>query len=141
MAVNLKANNDGTSGSIQVNGTDVVTFNTAGLTAGVVNPSFSGSITESIYALGTSGTIALNPANGSIQTCAAAGTITFTDSLSSGQAISLRLSNGASYTINWPTVTWITYSGNAAPTLTALDTFVFWKISTTLYGAYVGSGA
>ena len=101
---------------------------------------FGSSVTETVYTLGTSGTLALNPANGTIQTCAAAGNITFTDSLASGQSISLRLTNGASYTINWPTINWVTSAGNAAPTLTANDTVVFWKISTTLYGAYVGSG-
>ena len=31
------------------------------------------------------------------------------------------------------------YDGNVAPTLTAKDTLVFWKVSTTLYGAYTGS--
>jgi len=105
------------------------------------NVTFKNAITETVYTLGTSGSIALNPANGTIQTCAAAGTVTFTDSLSSGQSISLRLTSGSSYTINWPTITWVTSAGNTAPTLTANDTLVFWKISTTLYGAYVGSGA
>ena len=105
------------------------------------NVTFKNAITETVATLGTSGTIALNPASGTIQTCAAAGTITFTDSLSSGQSISLRLTSGSSFTINWPTITWVTSAGNVAPTLTANDTLVFWKISTTLYGAYVGSGA
>lgn len=98
-----------------------------------------GSITEEIVALGTSGSIALNPANGTIQTCALTGNPTFTDSLSAGQSIVLMLTNGASYTVTWPTITWVTSGGNTAPTLTAADTLVFWKISTTLYGAYAGS--
>jgi hypothetical protein len=33
----------------------------------------------------------------------------------------------------------VTATGNTAPTLTANDTLVLWKVSTTLYGAYVGS--
>jgi hypothetical protein len=97
--------------------------------------------TETVYALGTSGSLALNPANGSIQTCALSGNPTFTDSLASGQSIVLMLTNGASYTVTYPTMTWVTSAGNAAPTLTAADTLVFWKISTTLYGAVVGSYA
>ena len=105
----------------------------------VTNIVFDGSLTEEVYTLGTSGSIALNPANGTIQTCAAAGNITFTDSLSAGQSLTLMLTGGASYTITWPTTTWVTASGNAAPTLTAADTVVFWKVSTTLYAAYVGS--
>lgn len=98
-----------------------------------------GSITEEIVALGTSGSIALNPANGTIQTCALTGNPTFTDSLSAGQSIVLMLTNGATYTVTFPTITWVTSGGNTAPTLTAADTLVFWKISTTLYGAYAGS--
>lgn len=100
-----------------------------------------GSYTETVYTLGTSGSIALNPANGTIQTCAAAGTVTFTDSLSAGQSIVLMLTGGVANTINWPTTTWISSSGNVAPTLTASSSLVFWKVSTTLYGAYVGSYA
>lgn len=97
--------------------------------------------TEKVATLATSGTIALNPATGTTLSCAAAGTVTFTDSLSSGQSISLLLTNGSSYTINWPTTTWVTAAGNTAPTLSASNTLVFWKISTTLYGALVGKSA
>jgi len=96
-------------------------------------------IKETTYTLGTSGSIALNPSNGSIQSSVLAGAPTFTDSLEAGQTIVLMLENGASYTVTWPTITWVTSAGNAAPTLTAKDTLVFWKVSTTLYGAYVGS--
>lgn len=97
--------------------------------------------TEKVATLATSGTIALNPSTGTTLSCAAAGTITFTDSLSSGQSISLLLTNGSSYTINWPTTTWVTAAGNTAPTLSANNTLVFWKISSTLYGALVGKSA
>ena len=97
--------------------------------------------TEKVATLATSGTIALNPSTGTILSCAAAGTVTFTDSLSSGQSISLLLTNGSSYTINWPTITWVTAAGNTAPTLSASNTLVFWKISSTLYGALVGKSA
>lgn len=100
-----------------------------------------GSYTEEVYALGTSGSLALDPANGTVQTCALTGNPTFTDSLSAGQSVVLMLTNGASYTVTWPTMTWVTSGGNVAPTLTAADTLVLWKISTTLYGAVVGSYA
>lgn len=97
---------------------------------------FNKGIAETIYAL--SGT-ALDPANGTIQTKTLSANTTFTDSLSAGESMVLMLDAGASYTVTWPTMTWVTSAGNAAPTLTANDTLVFWKISTTLYGAYVGS--
>ena len=92
--------------------------------------------TDTVYAL--SGT-ALDPANGGIQTKTLAANTTFTDSLASGESLVLQLEAGASYTVTWPTMTWVTSSGNTAPTLTAKDTLVFWKVSTTLYGAYTGS--
>lgn len=97
---------------------------------------FNKGVAETIYAL--SGT-ALDPANGTIQTKTLGANTTFTDSLSAGESMVLMLDAGASYTVTWPTMTWVTSAGNAAPTLTANDTLVFWKISTTLYGAYVGS--
>ena len=96
---------------------------------------------ETVYTLGTSGSIALDPANGSIQVCVATGAPTFTDSLEAGQTVVLHLENGDTYAPTWPTVTWTTSAGDVAPTVTNKDVFVFWKISTTLYAAYVGSYA
>jgi hypothetical protein len=93
-------------------------------------------IRDTVYAL--SGT-AFDATNGAIQTKTLAAIVTFTDSLTSGDAIVLMLEGGATYAVTWPTTTWVTSGGNAAPTLTAKDTLVFWKISTTLYGAYTGS--
>lgn len=93
---------------------------------------------ETAYSLtGTS----IDPANGSIQYKTVAANTTFTEALEEGQMVVFLLNAGASYTITWPTTTWVTSSGNSAPTLTANDTIVFWKVSTTLYGAYVGSYA
>jgi len=98
-----------------------------------------GELKETVFTLATSGTVALDPANGSIQTSATSGAITFTDSLEAGQTVVLHITGGDSNTITWPTTTWVTSGGNVAPTSTASDVFVFWKISTTLYGAYVGN--
>ena len=92
--------------------------------------------TETVYAL--TGT-ALDAGNGGIQTKTLAANTTFTDSLASGESITLQLEAGASYTVTWPTMQWVTSGGNVAPTLTAKDTLVFWKVSSTLYGAYTGS--
>ena len=98
-----------------------------------------GELKETTFTLGTTGSIALDPANGSIQSSVLTGDPTFTDSLEAGQTIVLMLEGGDTYTVTWPTITWVTSDGNAAPPLTANDTLVFWKVSTTLYGAYVGS--
>ena len=93
-------------------------------------------IRDTVYAL--SG-VAFDATNGSVQTKTLSANTTFTDSLSSGDAIVLQLEAGASYTVTWPTMTWVTSGGNVAPTLTAKDTLVFWKVSSVLYGAYTGS--
>ena len=93
-------------------------------------------VRDTVYSL--TGT-AFDATNGAVQTKTLAANTTFTDSLSSGDAIVLQLEAGASYTVTWPTMTWVTSGGNVAPTLTAKDTLVFWKVSTTLYGAYTGS--
>ena len=106
------------------------------LTATSTNTLTNKTIRDTVYSL--TGT-AFDATNGAIQTKTLSGNTTFTDSLSSGDAIVLQLEAGASYTVTWPTMTWVTSGGNVAPTLTAKDTLVFWKVSTTLYGAYTGS--
>lgn len=83
----------------------------------------------------------LDPDAGSVQIKTLSANTTFTESLEDGQSLVLHLINGASYTVTWPTITWVTSAGNTAPTLTANDVLVFWQLSTTLYGAYVGSAA
>lgn len=123
------------SGEAVTTPTNTQTLSNKTLSSVVINDGY----TEEVYALGTSGSVALNPANGSIQTSAVAGNITFTDSLSAGQSIVLMLSGGSTYTVTWPTLTWVSVSGNVAPTLTASDVLVFWKIGSTLYGTYTGS--
>ena len=106
------------------------------ITGAVLNDGY----TEEVFALGTTGSLALDPANGTVQTCALTGDPTFTDSLATGQSIVVMLTNGSSYTVTYPAMTWVKSGGSAAPTLTANDVLVFWKVGSTLYGAYVGTG-
>ena len=93
-------------------------------------------VRDIVYPL--SGT-ALSAGNGGIQTKTLSANTEFTDSMYSGDSMVLQLEAGASYTVTWPAMTWVTGGGNVAPTLTAKDTLVFWKVSSTLYGAYTGS--
>jgi hypothetical protein len=109
------------------------TFTT--VTASVVDSIY---YNEGVYNL--TGT-AINPANGSIQYKTLAANTTFTESLADGDSVTLRISGGATYTVTWPTMTWVTSAGNTAPTLTAGDVVVLWQEGTTVYGAYVGSYA
>jgi hypothetical protein len=99
---------------------------------------FSNAVVETVFSL--TGT-ALDPNNGTVQTKTISGNTTFTDSLSSGESMSLHLTSASSYTITWPTIKWVTGTGNNAPTLTAADTVVLFKISSVLYGVWIGSSA
>ena len=101
-----------------------------------------GGVVENTTTVTYASSIALSYTNGSIQTVTLTGNVTFTDSLNDGEAVVLHLNAGASYTVTWTAVTkWVTSSGNVAPTLTANDTVVIWKIGTTVYAAYAGSYA
>ena len=97
------------------------------------NPSITGSITEQVYNLtGTE----INPANGTIQYKTVSANTTFTETLTSGQSVLLRLIGASNYTITFPTIAWV---GAAAPILTANCAIVLWKEQSTLYGSFVGT--
>lgn len=107
----------------------------------LTDPIITGTIVEDVYDI--SGTTpALDPSNGSIQTWTLTANSTPTDSLSSGEAITLMIDDGTAYTITWPTMTWVNNAGSA-PTLatTGYTVIALWKVSTTLYGALVGDGS
>ena len=87
-----------------------------------------------------SGTV-IDPANGGTQLVVLTANTTFTESLQSGDAIVLQIENGTTYTVTWPTIVWTGVNGNTAPTLTAKDALVLWKVSNTLYAATIGSYA
>lgn len=103
----------------------------------LTNKTFTG-YTETVYAL--SGT-AIDPANGTIQTKTLGGSTTFTESLADGQSVVLMI-NPSTYTVTWPTMTWINTAGSgSAPTLEAstMNVVVMWQAGGTLYGNWVGS--
>lgn len=111
----------------------------AAITAlGLTNPQFVGTPVEDVYTLsGTS--VALEPDNGSMQTHTLTANTTYTDAFTSGQSILLTIT-AASYTVTWPTISWVNNNGLAPVLSTTDDTvIVVWKISGTLYGALVGN--
>ena len=99
----------------------------------------TGGILEQVFVL-TGTAPALDPANGTIQTWTLSGASTPTDSLSSGESLTLMIDDGADYTITWPTMQW---AGGAAPTLavTGYSVVAIWKVGAALYGASVGDMA
>jgi hypothetical protein len=135
-----------TATTAEINYNDVTTLGTTEASKVVTadangDVSFANGIAENVYAL--SGTTpALDPTNGTIQTWTLSGNSTPTDSLNSGESITLMIDDGTSYTITWPTITWVNNLG-IAPTLatSGYTTIIIWKVSTTLYGALVGDRA
>lgn len=95
----------------------------------LVDATFQGSITEETFTLTGSD---LDPTNGTIQTKTATGNITFTDSLSDGQSLTLRLIDGDLHTIVFPAAVWL---GGAAPSgFTGDDMYEFIKTGGDLIG-------
>ena len=97
------------------------------------NADLTGSVTGQVSAM--SG-IVLDPGNGTIQTKIVTGNVAFSDGLSSGQSMTLILEGAGSYTVTWPNATWAT---GAAPTLTARDVVVLFKVGAELMCSYTGS--
>jgi hypothetical protein len=85
---------------------------------------------ETVYNL--TGTV-IDPANGTIQWKILSANTTFTESLTTGQSLTLSIDDGTAYTITWPTITWI---GGVAPVLptTGWKVVTIWKTGATLYG-------
>lgn len=142
-AAELNTLDGATVTTAEINYNDITTLGTSEASKAVTadangDVKFSNAIVETVYDLTGN---ALDPNNGTVQTKTISANTTFTDSLSAGESMSLHLTSASSYTITWPTITWITGNGNAAPTLTAADTVVLFKISTTLYGIWIGSSA
>lgn len=102
----------------------------------VSNVTVLGSIDEEVYTLTDS---ILDPKRGTIQSRTLTGTTSFTDSFSSGESMILMLYGGDAYTVNWPGVSWVSSTGNSAPTLAANSVVVLWKVGTPLFAAYAGS--
>ena len=102
----------------------------------------SGGVVDTTTTVSYASSISLSYTNGAIQTVTLTGDVTFTDGLADGEAIVLMLNAGASHNVTWTVVDyWVSSGGNAAPTLTAKDTIVLWKIGTDVYAAYAGSFA
>lgn len=81
----------------------------------------------------------ISAANGSIQYKTLAGNTTFTESLTDGQSVTLML-NPSTFSVTWPTATWIGSSASAAPTLVAsvYNCITFFQMNGTLYAKYEG---
>lgn len=101
---------------------------------------------ETVFTITDGAAFEVNPANGGIQliTLGANRTPKAT-SFAAGQSVTLMIDDGTAYTITWTDTTWgpsgVAWVGGSAPTLatTGYTIIEFWKISSQVYGALVGS--
>jgi hypothetical protein len=127
---------------ITVNGTGTIGTNvTMSGNTSVTNIVTSGFIKENVYTITDSGSVDINPTNGTVQlwTLGASRTPTAASFLA-GQSVTLMIDDGAAYTITWTSlpVTWV---GGSAPTLatSGYNIIGLWKVASTIYGIYIGS--
>lgn len=107
----------------------------------ITNLIFDGAYTEDIFTITDGASVDLDPANGTIQLWTlGASRIPTATNFTAGESMTLMVNDGTAYSITWPSVTWV---GGSAPTLatTGYTVIELWKVSTTLYGALVGSVA
>ena len=77
----------------------------------------------------------IDAANGDVQTKTLASSVTFTESMVSGDSIELLIDDGTAFTVTWPTITWTSDSG-VAPTLqtSGYTRIILEKVASTLFG-------
>lgn len=112
------------------------TINTGTLNSPTINtPTIKAPVMDT-EAVSWSGTAALNPANGSLQTVTLTGNVaTVNDDMADGECIILEIDDGAAYTITWPTITWLSGNGTAPTLQTTNKTIItIFKSGSTLYG-------
>ncbi len=123
-------------------GTLVGTTDTQTLTnKTLTDPIITGSITEDVFTITDAAGFAIDPTNGSIQLVTLGANRTPTQAnWGSGESVTLMIDDGTARTITWTTIG-VTWVGGSAPTLatTGYTIIELWKVSTTIYGVFVGS--
>jgi len=130
------------SGDVTLNGTQTLTNKT------LTDPAIIGTILEDVYTISDGAAFEVDPGNGSIQliTLGANRTPKATN-FAAGESITLMVDDGTARTLTWTDATWgtggVKWTGGSAPTLATSGYTViqFWKVSTQIYGAYVGDVA
>jgi hypothetical protein len=140
----------GTAATVTVPSGDLVgTSATQTLTAKTLtDPAIIGTILEDVFTITDGAAFEVDPGDGSIQliTLGASRTPKATN-FAAGESITLMVDDGTAYTITWTDATWgtggVIWKGGTAPTLatTGYSVIQFWKVSTQVYGAYVGDVA
>jgi hypothetical protein len=141
---NAQATAADVNGEVTIGDTGITKFRIPGLAGFQIDDNgtidLPGAIDENVYTITDGASVDLDPDNGMIQTWTLGANRTATESLLAGQSMMLMVADGTSYTLTFPTMTWI---GGSAPTLatsgyTVIELF---KVGSTLYGAKVGDVA
>jgi len=117
----------------------------------LTNPAIIGTIKEDIYVIPDGAAFEVAPASGSVQliTLGANRTPKAT-TFAAGESVTLMVNDGSAYALTWTDSTWgsgigtpisgVAWTGGAAPALavSGFTVLQFWKVSTQVYGAYVG---
>ena len=102
-----------------------------------------GTLLEDVFTITDAAGFAIDPTNGSIQLITLGASRTPTQAnWDAGEGITLMVNDGTAFTITWTTIG-VVWVGGVAPTLatTGYTVIELWKVSTTIYGALVGSVA
>lgn len=103
----------------------------------VTSIGMAGNITENVNTLETSGTVDIDPANGTVQTIAMTGDASITSSLTTGEFVTLLITSVDANTVTWPSMRWM--YGNEPNLSTTADNYIqLWNIGGQLYGSYIG---
>jgi hypothetical protein len=86
---------------------------------------------DTVFNLSTS---AISNASGTMAYKTISADTTFTDGLTEGDGLVVEITDGDLFVSTWPTMVWL----GGVPTLTGKDIVVFFKLNSTLYGAYIG---
>lgn len=98
---------------------------------------------ETVYTITDGASVDIDPANGGLQTWTLGANRTpSATNFAAGQSVTLMIADGTAYAVTWSTIG-VTWVGGTAPTLptTGYGVIELWKVSTTVYGAYVGAVA
>jgi len=114
----------------------------------LTDPAIIGTILEDVFTITDGAAFEIDPGNGSVQliTLGASRTPKATNMVA-GESITLMVDDGSAYTLTWTDATWggsgVVWVGGDAPTLatSGYSVIQFWKVSTQVYGAYVGDVA
>lgn len=122
---------------------DGASINIDGITAdgmtltGVVSLGIAGKVTETVHSAGASGTINIDPANGTIQTITMTGNVVITESLANGEFVTLKIDSVDANTVTWPTMEWM-FGTEPVLNTTATNWVQLWQVAGTVYGSYIG---